>query len=542
MIVGNKIRLGIIFCAFVVLYVLIIAMLGWTQIVRGSFFKGLASRQYDVIVKQTPTRALIVDRKGIPVATNTNGTSAFILPRQIKDAPALAQFLRTHFPAAYDRWQQQPNRYFLYVKRRLSPAQIKLIEKAELQDIQLVKEPTRYYPNPALSTLIGITDIDNRGLCGLENFYERQLGGSPEIYTLKRDASGHFFFEKQTQVTGHQGADVQLCIDSQLQFLALREVKDAMATWQAKEGGAIIMDPTTGEIIVMACTPDFDPNNTTTLEMANTRNRLVTDAYEAGSVIKVFCAMAALEEGVVTPDEIIDCKGAKTAYVNGFKINTVHGHGAITFSEVIEKSNNIGTATVAMRLGTKIYDHYMRLGFGRKTGIDFPGEQSGFVSNPKNWCKRSIISLSYGYEIRTTMLQIARAFALISNGGRLVYPRLLKGAPVQISGPLYSQRTLDQIREILTKTVSQGTGTKARINGYLIMGKTGTAELIENGHYNANKNLFSFCGIVEKGSYKRVIVAYIKETQLKGHILAQAVSAPLFERIAQKMLIHEKVI
>lgn len=539
---SSKIRLGIVFFAFATFYALIVSTLFWLQVVRGNFFKKLANRQYDVVVKLSPLRALIFDRAGIPVATNADSLSAFILPRQLQNKDKVTRFLQHNFPQAYHYWQEHPNRHFLYIKRRLTPEQTALIEQAKIDDIKFIKEPWRYYPCPALATIVGITNIENRGLFGIEGFHDQQLGGTPTICTLKRDASGNFFFEKYTHVAGHDGTPINLNLDSRLQFLAIRELKETLNTWQAKEGGVLIMDPVNGDIIVMANAPDFDPNKVEKLEIANTKNRLVCDSYEAGSVIKTFCALAALEEGVVTPDEFIDCKGAKTAFVNGFKINTVHGHGVISFSEVIEKSNNIGIATVAMRLGTKLYHHYIRCGFGSKTGIDFSGEDPGYVSHPRNWCKRSIISLSYGYEIRTSMIQLARAFALFSNGGKLVRPRILRNTPAYSSQPLYSQLTIEKIRSMLTKTVDKGTATKGRINGYLVMGKTGTAKLIENGHYSDNKNLFSFCGIIEKGDYKRVIVTYIKEIKKQGHIQASTVAVPFFESIAQKMLIHEKVI
>jgi cell division protein FtsI (penicillin-binding protein 3) len=274
---------------------------------------------------------------------------------------------------------------------------------------------------------------------------------------------------------------------------------------------------------------------------------VITEAYELGSVIKVLAALAALEEKVVTEDELIDCQHSKTAYVEGRKINTVPSSvaGIIPFTEVIEKSNNIGTAKVAMRVGTKIYDHYTRLGFGKKTGIELPGEHKGFVNHPNNWSKQSIISLSYGYEISATLLQLGHAFCLIARDGYPVKPTcVLDPKPHMPDAPserLYSHETMEIMRRILENTTLRGTAKKAGIKGYRVMSKTGTANMLIDGQYNPTKNIFTCAGIIEKDDYQRVIVVFIKETQ-KKNMYASTVAAPLFERIAEKTLIHDKII
>ncbi len=318
-----------------------------------------------------------------------------------------------------------------------------------------------------------------------------------------------------------------------------------MEQFHAQEGAVIVMNPKNGEIIAMTCMPDFDPNNTKQIPLNHTKNRSITEEYELGSVIKVFAAMAALEEGVVTLDELIDCENVKTAYVDGRKINTVPSSvaGIIPFSEVIEKSNNIGIAKVVKRLGTSLYDHYIRIGFGKKTGIEFPGERAGFVNPPSSWSKQSLISLSYGYEITATLLQLACALCMIANNGYPIKPTLCitqKSTPQQ-GKPLYSSKTIATIQQILENTVLQGTAKKAHIKGYRIMSKTGTANLLINGEYSPTHNIYTCAGIVEKGSYQRVIVTFIKEVPQKN-MYASTITAPLFERVAEKTLIHDKIL
>lgn len=430
----------------------------------------------------------------------------------------------------------------MFIKRRLHPDEITLIEKSGIADIHLLKEPSRFYCVPSAGCITGITDIDNTGLFGLEMQYNAQLAGKPTVCTLEKDArSGHFYFKKETKQQGTEGTNIQLTIDNDLQFLAHEELKKAVAECDAKEGCVIIMNPRTGEIIAMTNEPTFDPNETVVLQMEHTKNKILTEAYELGSVMKAFAALAALEEKVVTLDEEIDCENKKTTFVNKRRINTPFANGIQPFSQVIATSNNIGTAKVMLRLDTKLYDHYKRLGFGSRTGVEFPGEQSGFVNPPKNWSKQSLFSLSYGYEITGTLLQLARAMSIIANGGYFVKPTLLTDKIQPLGEKLYSDEAIAQIKEILLATVEGGSAFRTKIDGYTIRCKTGTAELLENGQYKEDKHIYTCVGFIEKGDYQRVIIAFIKEADRK-RAFAATIAVPLFKRIAQKTIIHDKVI
>ena len=544
MIAQKKARSVLLFFICLIVYLIIIINLLYIQIIRHNFFIDLGRQQYNVTLTMQPPRAPIYDCSGKPLAINASSLSAFILPHQLEHPEKVSRFLAHYFPSAYERLQTNSHKFFMFIKRRLKQEELDLIKKQGLSDIKLVDEPCRFYSERTLGTIIGITDIDNHGLFGIEHMFDGQLSGIPSICKLERDArSGNFYFNKITNIEGLSGAPVNLSIDSELQFLVFQELKESIEKFSAKEGGAIIVDPETGEIKASVSWPDFDPNDSTQLVQEYTKNFPFTQCYEVGSVIKVFSATAALEEGVVTPDELIDCENKKTTYIDGMKVNTVSAHGIIPFSEVIQKTNNIGTAKVAMRVGTKLYDYYRRFGFAQKTAVNFPGEQIGFISHPDNWSKRSIISLSFGYEIRTTMAQLAQAFATISHDGVPVELTLLKNTKkTSALPPIISKKTINQIKDILTKTVLEGTAHRAHIQGYRVMGKTGTANIIENGHYNEHKNLFTFCGIIQKNTYKRVIVVYIKEIESKRQQYASTIAVPLFEQVAEKMLIHDRMI
>lgn len=542
----NPLRLSVVTLSFAALYMVAVGHLFIIQIIRKPFFAQAGQRQYQVHVVQKPPRAGIYDRQGQPLTINKKSMSAFITPNNLSDKTELIDFLEEHFPAAYERLLQKPHSCFMYLKRRLSNDELALIEETKNNNIHLLQEESRIYPVPSLGTTIGVTDIDNQGLSGLELFYDAQLSGKATTYILEKDARSHFFyFTKEATEKGSDGTPLTLTIDADLQFIAHNVLQEHCAQWYAKEGGALIMDPETGELFALACVPDFDPNIPLPHDLSLTKNRLITEVHEFGSVMKVFTALAALEESVVTPDEIIDCEGRKETYINGQKITTWKAFGQLSYTDVIRKSNNIGTSKVALRIGSKLYEHLRRCGFGSPTGIMFAGEQKGYITPPERWSKPTPLHLSFGYEISATLVQLARGFALISNGGFLITPHLVKGEHQKNKrlGPLYSTRALAMLRSIIELNTEGNTAHKGHIPGYTVLGKTGSADLIINGHYDKNHSLYTFCGIIEKGSYKRIVAVFLKEPQqLPGkHLYAADIAVPLFKNIAEQMLVREKI-
>ena len=545
MIQSFRLRSTIIFFFFTMLYALIGINLYVIQIKHHDFYKKIAEQQYHVIITQTPLRGPIFDRTGRNyLAMNKDYIAAFILPTQLNDKKRTVKFLQKHFPHTLKRLAHNKDKHFMFIKRRLSPQEIDIINNEKNPDIFLLSEPGRYYPLASASPIIGLTSIDNKGLLGIELLYNHTLAGKPTTCHLEKDArSGYYYFKKETTVQGDIGHPLHLTIDADLQFLVQEAVQQTVEKFNAKEAAVIIMNPKNGEIIAMISYPYFDPNNSYMASSDNFKNKIITDAHELGSVMKVCTALAALEEGVVTADELIDCKNSRTTQIDGRIINTVQAHGTIPFTNVIALSNNIGIAIVAKRLDTKLYDHYKQLGFGSKTGIKFPGENSGFLNPPENWSKQSIISLSYGYEISTTLLQLACAFCTIATGYKTTPTLILNpSAPKGANGiKLYSDAALNTIKEILEKTTLYGTTRRAAIKGYRIMSKTGTANMLVDGKYNSEKNIYSCAGIVEKDDYQRVIVTFVQETQQKK-VYASTVAVPLLESVAERMLIHDKII
>jgi len=540
-----KIRVFIVLSVFFVFFSIILVRLFLIQINQKDFFRTLAQHQHEISITINPPRANIVDRMGKVIAFNRDIPSAFILPHQLKHGQKTEKFLKRHFPEVYERMQVYPEKYFLWIERKLSPQRYAQLKAFGMEDIQFINEPQRFYPYRSLAHLLGFTNIDNEGISGVELEFTKKMSGHAATLRLEKDArSGLSYFEKGVEVEGVDGEAVKLTIDSTLQALVYEELQRTIHDFNAKGGSALVLNPDNGEIIAMANYPGFDPNQTKIQALDITKNMIVTECFELGSVLKIFCALAGFEEGVVRYDEMIDCEGHIT-YIDGFKVENFtyallnalkENNNILPFYDVIRLSSNVGVAKIAKRLGPKLYRHLRRVGFGFKTGIQFPGERAGFVNHPDNWSRSSIIVLSFGYEIMASLLQLGRAFSIIANGGHSVQPKIIMDAtakPIDIGRKLYKDTTIAQMKDLLELI-----GKKYAINGYRTMGKTGTARCLKNGHYSKTDHNYTFAGIVERDNYRRVIVTFIKEPE-KANLWASEVAAPLFQSIAEKMVIHD---
>ncbi|MFA6534822.1 MAG: penicillin-binding protein 2 [Candidatus Babeliales bacterium] len=551
-----KIRLGVVLILFGFLFTIVLIRLFLLQIYRKNFFRVLASQQYNFSVKVNLPRGEIFDRSGQELlAFNRSVPSAFILPHQFTEQKKTENFLKRFYSAVYKKMKARPDKHFLWLDRVLTDDQVEDLKKKGTSDIQFIDEPRRFYFSPSSAHLIGFTDIDSKGISGIELEFEKWLGGKPMQITIQKDArSKNFYFGKEIEKAGYYGKPIKLTIDKNIQNLAFEELESAIQNYQAESGSVLVLDPENGHVLAMTNYPSFDPNQKNIQKLDITKNFIVSECFELGSVMKAFLALAALAEGVVTLDEIFDCQG-KIAYVNGVKVENWKSLGELSFADVIKFSSNVGVAKVVMRLGPKLYDHLKKVGFGTKTGIEFPGERDGFVNPPKNWSRSSPIVMSFGYEIMASLLQLGRAFCIFSNGGYLVNPTLViepkikpeiknktSCHPELVSGSincssskikLYDDNVISKMREILS-----GVGNLHPIRGCTVMGKTGTARCAIPGGYSDKEHIYTFVGILEKGDYKRVIVTFVNRPQ-KTHLWASEVAAPLFQRVAERMLIYE---
>lgn len=510
------------------------------QILYVPFYSQLAKQQYEIALKVLPPRATVFDRSGLfPLAMTKVCTSAFIVPKQLLSHKKSLDTIKKQFPAVYQKLQSaKQDKKFLWLERKMSEERSAQLASLGLEGIYFVDEGARFYTTTAAEQVLGAVDIDNNGIAGIELFANRQLGGVAREYIIEKDArSASLYFSKNVINHGVTGQPITLTIDAQLQDIVFDELKKTLIAYKAEEGAALVLDPASGEILAMANVESTNLN----CNSINRKNMVVSESYELGSVMKTFSALAALDEGVVAADEIIDC-GQRIVYVNGVKVENPtitllnklkETNGMLTFTDVIRYSSNVGTAKVALRLGTKLYDNLKKLGFGSKTGVDFPGERAGFIRHPRQWSGPSLIVMSFGYEMMGSLLQLGQAFSIIAMNGTLITPHLEKDIQPKQKKALFKSSSTNELKKILSKFPEKYT-----IPGFNLWGKTGTARCVVDGKYSTKKHQFTYAGVIEKDNYKRVIVTFIKNPE-KANLWASEVSLPLFATIAKRMLVKD---
>jgi cell division protein FtsI/penicillin-binding protein 2 len=493
-------------------------------------------------------RGTIYDRRGRELAVNLETESIFCNPADISSAGDVARTLASAINAdeksVYEKLVS--NKRFSWIERKMETMQARQIRDMKLKGVGLIREMKRVYPKGALAShVIGFVNLDNKGMEGVENGYDKYLSSKEESKFVTRDARGnHLSTGSNREIRGN---NVVLTIDEGLQYILEKNLDAAMSRWKADSATAIMMDPHTGEILALANRPTFNPSELSNVDLNEVRNRAITDLYEPGSTFKVVVGMAALEEKAVKPTTRIDCS-AGSIEVGGRRIKDDHRHGVLSFHEVIQKSSNVGTIKAALMLGKdKVYEYIRKFGFGDKTGIDLQGEISGLVRHSDKWSGMSIGSIAIGQEIAVTPLQLVRAYAVVANGGYLVTPHVVKeirdpdGNVIMKAGnkaeKIISQATVDTFREIL-KTVTEegGTAKKAAVEGNSVAGKTGTAQIFDpkTKKYSRTRYIASFVGFVPADNPKLAMVVVIKEP--KGAIYGGLVAGPVFRDIANQAL------
>ncbi len=502
-------------------------------------------------------RGIIFDRRGRELAINLDTESIYCDPSEITSPDKVASALS-------ERINQKPeiilaklntDRRFNWIERKVDIEYAKGIKDLKLKGIGFAPEVKRYYPKGSLAShVIGFVNVDNNGLEGVEQRYDRYLASRSEKAYVFRDAKGNVLSDGQGFSLSREikGNNLVLTIDEGLQYILEKNLDAAYLHWKAASATAIMMDPYTGEILAMANRPTFDINDPSNAAPNQRRNRAITDCYEPGSTFKIIVGTAALEEGIVNPDTKFDCS-AGYIEVGGKRIKDDHRHGVLSFKEVIQKSSNVGTIKIGLNLGReRLYEYIKRFGFGEKTGIDVAGEVSGWVYSPSKWSGTSIGAISIGQEVAVTPLQVLRAYAAIANGGFLVRPYVVsevkspEGNTVYKINPeakrILSEKTANVFREIL-KTVTEegGTALEAAVDGNQVAGKTGTAQLIDpkTKRYSREKFVSSFVGFVPADKPKIAMIIVIHEP--KGQIYGGVVAAPVFRKIASESLSYLSV-
>ena len=525
------------------------AKLVYLQIYQHADLVARAERQQERTQPSPAKRGDIVDRRGRVLATSVDADTIYAVPTEIDDAAEAARKICDALGDCDARDRQSiadklgQRRAFAYVKRQVAPDQAQRVAALNLDGIGFIKESKRFYPNKELAAhLLGWVGIDNTGLSGLEHTYDPQIRGKAGTILVHTDARRHAFSHFERPPTS--GSSIELTIDENLQHIAERELHAGVLESRAAGGTAIIMNPHTGEILAMANEPTFNPNAFRDFGDDARRNRAVQDLYEPGSTFKVVTASAAIEEKVLPIDSIIDVSGGQI-HIGSRVVRDTHNYGALSFTDVIVKSSNVGAIKIGFKLGAERLSQYVaRYGFGHTVSPDFPGESPGIVWRTDTWTDSALASVAMGYQVGVTPLQMLAAVGSVANGGQYVEPRVIRAVyrdnrryavRPKIVRRTISADTAATMTEIMEGVVERGTGRAAQIRGYTIAGKTGTAAKLVNGHYSASDWNASFVGFVPSRDPAVAIIVVTDSPHTIGHT-GGAVSAPVFKKIAEATL------
>jgi cell division protein FtsI/penicillin-binding protein 2 len=542
-------RIVLLAVAFVSLLAVALGRAFWLQAVNGREYAEMAVRQHRETIVVPAARGTIFDRNGEPLAIGERTTTVYANPKQV-DRPreltlAAVKELGVEpglvYPQLVDR-----TRGFVYVARKVDPVRAEELDRLGFAGLGFYPEELRMYPQGRVaSQVLGYAGLDNKGLEGLERSLEKVLGGRPGSQTIVKDPLGRALDVVSTKPET-PGRNVRLTIDHQIQANAEAVLEDTVRRYGARAASAIVMDPHTGAVLAMAVAPGFNANRFGTTRADRRRNRAVTDTYEPGSTFKLVTIAAALQEGVVTPASSFRLRPSIRVADRVIREAHTRGTERMSVRHIVERSSNIGTITIAQKLGEgRLASWIDRFGFGNPTGIDFPGESSGFALPLDQWSGSTIGTVPIGHGIAVTPIQMARAYGAIANGGVLVQPHLIErvdGRPVEGTKRrrIVSRAVSRQMLSMLRGVVVEGTGTEAAIPGYTVAGKTGTAAKIDpNGRYSHSRYVASFVGLVPATKPRLVIMVMVDEPS--GSIYGGVVAAPAFKQIARFNLQHLEV-
>jgi cell division protein FtsI/penicillin-binding protein 2 len=521
----------------------------YLQIFRYGDFQQRADHQQQRSINVSAKRGIIFDRQGNELAMSIMVDSAFAVPSEVPDLPnAISLITRiTGEDARFVLADCRAHKTFCWVARKANAETIERIRALNLQGIHFQKESKRFYPKRELAAqVLGYVGTDDGGLSGIEREYDEQLRGQPGRMQISVDARKKWFarIEKEPEA----GDNLVLTVDEKIQYIAERELEQAIKDTHAIAGTVIVENPRTGEILALANRPTFNPNIKKQIKNEALKNRAVSDVYEPGSTFKLVTISGALEERITRPEEVFDCQMGSIV-INGMRIRDSKPHGLLTVSDVLAESSDVGAIKIALRLGEDRFYKYIRAyGFGQQTGIELPGETRGLTKPVNRWSKVSIGAISMGQEIGVSPIQLAAMVSTFANDGVWEAPRIVATTtPPSIIPQTFvfrpeherrviSAMTAAQMRQMMRGVVLHGTGRKAVLEGYTAAGKTGTAQKVDpaTGGYSRTKYVGSFAGFAPINN-PAVTVAVILDSAVGLHQGGQ-VAAPVFQRVTQQVL------
>jgi cell division protein FtsI (penicillin-binding protein 3) len=526
------------------LFVLATFGLGMSVLVARGFYLQVLDHAYlskegdsrqQRVVALSAHRGPILDRKGEAIAISTPVDTVWANPSELIEARGrlseLARLLEMDEESLIQKITRRADKEFVYIKRHVTPAVAEKVKRLGLPGVSLQREYRRFYPRgEVMAHVLGFTNIDDQGQEGLELAYDEWLDGEPGLKRVLRDRLGRVVDDIELISAPEPGNELQLTIDSRIQYLAYRELKLAIKEHKARSGSVVVIRPGTGEILAMVNQPSFNPNNRKGLKPATYRNRAITDVFEPGSAIKPFIVAAALESGNYQAGSIINTAPGYFK-VRGHKISDTRNHGWMDLGRILSKSSNVGASKLALDLPSElIWSVLDGVGFGRVTGTGFPGESAGLLADFTRWREVEKATLAFGYGISVTPLQLAEAYSVIAAGG-IYHPATFVARNESDASQVFSRETALSVRKMLRRVVhKEGSAPLAAIDGYTVAGKTGTARKSIAGGYAEDRYLAVFAGMVPALNPELVAVVMINEPSA-GEYYGGAVAAPVFSRV-----------
>jgi cell division protein FtsI (penicillin-binding protein 3) len=485
-------------------------------------------------------RGIISDRRGEPLAVSTPVISLFAEPRKLAGSGRLADLaiaMGLDIGELEQRVGEYSDKSFMYLRRHMTPPDARRILALKIPGVGGRREYQRYYPaGEAASHLVGMTDLDGRGIEGVELAFERWLKGTPGRKLVIKDLHGEVVRDIGELQPARPGRDLRLSIDLRLQYLAYRELQRAVATSGARAGTVVTLDGRTGEVLALVNHPTYNPNGRRGLKAEQMRNRAVTDLFEPGSTVKPITLVAALESGLYTPDTMIDTSPGHIKVGSKVLLDPVN-YGEISVARVVAKSSQVGIVKMALTLDEQaVWQAFSRFGLGENPGTGFPGESAGVLPYRQDWRILERVTLAYGYGLAVTPLQLARAYGVIASGGLLLQPSLVKQEQPAGEAAPHATRVVDAdiarqvLQVLLGVTAGEGTASNARVPGYSVAGKTGTAHKVGKDGYADDRYLAFFVGIAPVSEPRLVTVVLIDEPQGDRYYGGE-VAAPVFSKI-----------
>jgi cell division protein FtsI (penicillin-binding protein 3) len=521
-------------------FVVLAGRAAWVQVISNDFFQRQGEVRFARTLELPANRGRILDRNGLLLASSVPAPSIWAIPEDVeRDRAKLAKLakLLEMSPAELDKKLEDEDKTFVWLKRQVDEPVAQQVAALDIKGIYQRKEYKRQYPEgEAAAHVVGFTNVEDRGQEGVELAFEKDLAGRAGMRRVIKDRLGRVVEDVGEQVLPVPGRDLQLSIDSKVQFFAYQKLRDAVLEHKARAGSVVVLDSVTGEVLALANYPSYVPGKRQNLSGEQLRNRAMTDVFEPGSTMKPFTVGLALESGLVTPQTPIQTAPGFIV-IGGRKISDSHAHGVLTVQEVIQKSSNVGTLKLALQMQPReMWEMFTQAGFGQKPQITFPGAVTGRLRPYKSWKPVEQATMSYGYGLSASLFQMARSYTVFAHDGQIIPATLLKADGPAAGVRVFSPRTVAEVRTMLQMAAGPGgTGPKAQTVGYSVGGKSGTAYKQVGKGYVTNKYRSWFVGIapIEK---PRIIVAVMLDEPSNGKYFGGDVAAPVFSATVQQTL------